>query len=118
MKTKKRKLPDLRVMQMTRKVHGSKRRGRLTSNLYFAKLLCALGVVVALGACTNNAVEQTTGDYALEMCGPSPLMPGLSYSFQNVDGYDVVIMTRSTFTALQQFNHEQANWRHCIETLP
>jgi hypothetical protein len=102
--------PDLKIMQMTRKVHGSKRKGRITSNLYFAKLLCALALTTACvteTATTVSPIEDT--------CGPAPVFPGLAAAFERMpDGRLMAVVTTTTFGELVAYRNDARVWTECV----
>ena len=60
-------------------------------------------MLLCLISCDAKDADQTTGEYVVEMCGTSPLAPGRSYSFETVNGFERVLMTRETYAAIEQY---------------
>lgn len=110
--TRRFRYPDLRIMQMARKVHGSKRKGRNTSNLYFAKLLCA--IAAAAGGCTTDA---TTVSPVEDVCGPAPTFPSFPAGVERLEnGRLMVAITTEAYGALVAYRHDAEEWQDCALT--
>ena len=77
-------------------------------------------VAALLVGCVDDQTESTTqgvGEFVTESCGPEPMLPALSPTFESHGGVTRAVLSEQDYNALQHYVGINALWTSCVREL-